>query len=135
MTPKLPTPNLPAPGLVDAATALAEALAAENDALRVFDLPRALAEFPRKVEQTRRLRLAMAALPPMDPALRAASLAAAERLTALGEENRLLLERAMFVQGRLIATLARAVPRPRAGYARAPATGARVAALTLSARA
>jgi hypothetical protein len=41
----------------------------------------------------------------------------------------------MFVQGRLIATLARAVPRPRAGYARAPATGARVAALTLSARA
>ena len=117
-----------------AAAELAAALEAENDALRAMDIRRAVAQFPRKSECLERFRQA---LKTADAPARAEAAASArgwaERLQALADDNRILLERAMFVQGRVIGILARAAPSQSVGYGRP--VGRPAPAMTLSARA
>lgn len=127
--------------LMDTAARLADALAQENLALEALDLQAAARLFPAK-----QAALAEFLSLRSQPAEALAAVAAregrivrdlAERLDRLAAENRRLLERAMTVQGRLIATLARAArPEPsrygaNGGHAESP----RAAALALSARA
>ena len=121
--------------LVLAAAALAEMLEAENAALRDMDVRRAVARFPCKAECARRLGAALARVPDGAPEHLAAARASVARLRTLVEDNRRLLERAMFVQGRLIATLARARPPALTGYGRAQNASRPVPPMTLSARA
>lgn len=103
--------------VLQAAAALADAIDAENAALRALDVPRAVAGFARKAECARRLEGEIAASGLTGAQMRRAECrTCAARLQVLVEENRRLLERAMFVQARLIATLARAVPKARVGY-------------------
>ncbi len=114
-----------------AAAALAEALEAENAALRALDVPRAVAVFPHKEACARRLTEALS-----QPAAGGShSSDSVSRLRVLADDNRRLLERAMFVQGRLLATLARAMPPMRAGYGRTPHPNVAAPPMTLSAHA
>lgn len=111
--------------LLPAAEALAATLARENAALSALDLARAaglLAEktaaaaaFAAAVESTRKT----GGIPAAEQAQAAAL---AEQLSSLGEGNRLLLEQALHVQGRVLDTIARALPKampaaPRYGAA------------------
>jgi hypothetical protein len=92
--------------LVTAAARLAAVLARENDALAALDLPAAAGLVAEKRAATEALERSQAGMPAVarDPGLAAA----AERLRALAEENRRLLERAIAVQGRVIGIIARA---------------------------
>jgi hypothetical protein len=117
--------------LHDAAAALAEALAAENAALAAFDLGRAAAMLPAKQAAAD----ALAALLPATPEDAARPLAA--RLRDLLAENRVLLERAIRVQGRVLRLVAQALPQPlprRYGATGAAAAGS-VTPVIVSARA
>jgi hypothetical protein len=114
--------------------AVSAVLARENAALAALDLVRAGGFLAEKRAATDALALALVAGTGTLPAP-----AQAEQLRDLAGENRRLLERAIAVQGRVIAVIARAVPRnavaPRyaahGGMARAP----RPLPVALSARA
>ena len=86
---------------------LADVLARENAALRRMDLPAAVALVPQKeaalAEMTR--EAPQAAM--QSPALRT--------LAGLAEENRVLLERAIEVQTRIVRMVARAIAPSRKG--------------------
>ena len=87
-------------------TALADILERENTALAAMDLPAAAACLPEKTAALTRFAEAVAgdagALPPdIGPA--------AMRLDALARENRMLLERAMAAQERVIGIVAGAI--------------------------
>ncbi len=120
-------------GMMTAIARLADAVAAENAALRALDLPAAAALLAQKQTAAAALAAARAGAAP-SPALRAA----AARLQLLAEENRRLLERAIAVQTRVLGVLAGAAraanPAPR--YGRSGAYAARpTAGWALSARA
>jgi len=111
----------------DAVVRLAEVLAQENAALKRMDFPAAVALVPVKeaalTEMTR-------SAPP------AATRSAA--LQALAEENRVLLERAIEVQTRIVRMVARAiVPHRQGGHYKRPndwKTPQRTMALAVSKR-
>lgn len=129
------------PALIDAAVALADTLAAENAALGGLDLARAASLLAAKERATEAFLAAQAAAGLAAPPSAAAAAASGDlgrRLGALAEENRRLLERALAVQGRVVATVARALPRGGDGFYRANgglADPGRPVAITLSARA
>jgi|tagenome__1003787_1003787.scaffolds.fasta_scaffold20704560_1 hypothetical protein len=91
---------------LDAASRLAGVLAQENAALQRMDLPAAAALVPAKeaalAEMARDTPLSSNALSP-------AVLALGQRLADLAEENRILLERAIGVQTRIVGMIARAI--------------------------
>ncbi|MDE2199841.1 MAG: hypothetical protein KGJ41_12555 [Rhodospirillales bacterium] len=126
--------------MIEAAVALADTLARENAALRALDLPRAMALLAGKHRASDAFEAARLRLPP-DGGPDAASLRRlAGQLRQLAEENRLLLEHAMRVQGSVIATFAAAVPKGFATTPRYVAGGAmaeapRATPIALSARA
>lgn len=134
------------PDLIAAAIHLASLLERENAALTALDFPRAV----QMLEDKRRATEAFTAAQSV-----AASAAAsgstlapgqpraihdlAERLRVLADENKWLLERAMAVQGRVIGTIARAVPRvaqanPRYGAGGTVNAPRRLPPMALSAR-
>lgn len=127
--------------LMDAAARLAEALAQENLALEALDFHAAARLFPAKqaaLTDFLSIRSQAGEVVAAVPAHEMRSVRdLAERLDRLATENRRLLERAMTVQGRLIATLARAArPEPsRYGANGGHAESRCAAALALSARA
>jgi hypothetical protein len=92
--------------ILAAATALAELLECENEALVALAFGRATALAGEKERAIDRFNRAAAAE-------RAGALSAAlgHRLGELVAENKRLLERALFVQGQVIACIARAAPR------------------------
>ena len=118
--------------LMDAGTALAETLEAENSALTALDLPRAGAMLARK--QRALADLAAAAARVDTPSHHAAD-RVARRLQALAVENKRLLERAIAAQGRVLEVVARAAVPAEAPTGYAPARGQRPAAFALSAKA
>jgi hypothetical protein len=95
--------------LIQAADALADTLERENAALAALDLPRAagmLADKQRAVNAFTTAQAVTASPPPrtmIEPLAR--------RLRALADENRLLLERSIAVQGRVIGIIARVATR------------------------
>ncbi len=122
--------------LIEAAVGLADLLARENLALRGLDLPGAAAMFEAKQRALNVFVAAQGALGavprPTGPAREVA-----ERLGALADENRALLERAIAVQGRVLGTLARAAQpvASRYGARGGPAYDDRRTAIALSAKA
>ncbi|MGH7188429.1 MAG: hypothetical protein ACREF0_04495 [Acetobacteraceae bacterium] len=102
--------------LIDAAMALADTLARENEALTRLDLARAAAMLGAKrraaadFEQAR--TKSAGAHAPSQPRLMQS---VEHELAALAEENRVLLARAIGVQKRVIGTVAAALPRAPAG--------------------
>ena len=115
-----------------AATALADLLERENAALAALDLGGAAAMLAEKQQAVAALAAA-----PADTLPAAERRRLAERLRRLAEENRLLLEQGLRVQGRVIGMLVQALPRPAvprygAGGAIAPSG---TAPLIVSARA
>lgn len=107
--------------LVAAAIALADILAAENDALSVMDVSKAVSLLAAKQSATDQLIVAQSSghLPRT-----AEAMAAAERLRILAIDNKLLLERALVAQSRLLACIARAVPAAVARNRNYAASGA-----------
>lgn len=129
--------------LILAGHRLAEALRVENEALAKLDLSRAATLASHKIAASDAFAAAFAAqakhgLAPEGPVRQAAAVLT-RRLEELGRENRLLLERAVSLQSRVIETIAgAALPRMGTqGYAPAGtrAHGQRPPALALSARA
>ena len=124
---------------LQSATALADTLAAENRALTNLDFGRATALLAAKQRATE--AFAQAATTSEDMRTRRNLFAdVATRLRDLGAENQRLLERAVFVQGRVIGAIVRAVPKlaggvPRYGAGGAVSETARVRPIALSARA
>lgn len=117
--------------LAAAIAALAALLEQENAALARLDLACAVALLPAKQAAAARLADLQQAAPNADSA-------ALDRLQALAEDNRRLLERGIAVQGELIGVIAGALPKAAGppGYA---ASGASVrngptVAFALSAR-
>ncbi len=123
--------------LIDAAETLCGLLEAENAALRRMDIPAATQIVDAKGRATDRLAAAQQALAaPYDSSIRPH----AARLRELGLENRLLLERAIVAQDRVLACIARAIPRALAnemGYGASGAEARRMLSrpVALSARA
>lgn len=113
--------------LLDAASAMAEALQAENAALASLDIGAAVQMYARKRDAAAALTAARATATPT-----AGQRQQAETLTRtlldLTRENKRLLERALYVQGRIMRTLARAAPRAFAAMPRYRADGRIVAA-------
>ena len=117
------------PDMIAAAEALAETLERENAALAAMDLAGAAALYPRKdaaaaafAAAQKRLGDTMASA--LDAEQQRLARHLAERLRALADENRQLLERAIQVQGHVVGTIARAVSQ-MAPRAQAPRYGAR----------
>jgi hypothetical protein len=105
--------------LIETASALAETLERENAALAALDLPRAagmLADKQRAMNALATARAVAASAPP-----RALIEPLVYRLRELAEENRLLLERSIAVQTRVIGIIAHAATHAVA----APCYGAR----------
>jgi len=110
-----------------AAEGLAEMLARENAALAAMDLPSATALVEAKraaadafvAAQARAVSSGAVAVPEV-----------VRRLSELAAENRLLLERAMAVQQRVLAIIAEAAPRASAVAPRYGAAGGLVGART-----
>jgi hypothetical protein len=121
-------------GVQASVEALSVILVQENAALAALDLVSAGGFLAAKRAATEALARAGEADPGTMP-----DLAVAERLRDLAAENRRLLERAIAVQGRVIAVVARATPRsavmPRYGANGGLARTGRPAAVALSARA
>ena len=119
--------------MTTAAELLADTLAAENAALAALYLPAAAALLEQKRRTTQRLLSA----PPVDATHRRAAEQALDRLRGLSEKNRMLLERAIAVQGRVIEIVASAAVQacaaPRYG-AYGPVAGAPPPALALRTR-
>jgi hypothetical protein len=104
---------------LDAANRVAEVLAQENAALQRMDLPAAVALVPAKeaalADLARETPLPSSALSPT-------VLALGRRLADLAEENRILLERAIGVQARIVQMIARAgTPTQETAHYRHPA--------------
>lgn len=126
--------------LIDAAMTLADTLARENEALSKLDLARAAAMLSAKrratvaFEQARRRNAGVPA--PVRPEL---AQSVELQLAQLAEQNRVLLERAIRAQKRLLGTIAGALPRARAGAGYrpdgAPAKHGNMPAFALSAHA
>jgi len=114
--------------LIAAATHLADTLAEENAALAALDLPRAAAMLPRKQQAVAAFTTALAWGGATEPV--------AQRLRSLADENKVLLERAIAAQGRVIAVFARAAaPPPRYGASRGRYCGGRPVPFALAAQA
>lgn len=116
---------------LEAAERLANLLAHENEALKRFDFPAAVALLPAK-----QAALADLTKPPA-PVMQAS--AVGRRLIGLAAENQLLLERAIAAQTRIVRIVARASAPPAAvtrynGYG-GRTSSARTAALAVSTRA
>ena len=95
--------------LIAATVRLASTLEAENAALRALNLPAAAALLAEKQAATDAFNAVRIGTPPVrSEALRDA----AHWLTSLAEENRRLLERAIYVQTRVLGVIANAA-RPR----------------------
>jgi hypothetical protein len=90
----------------EAASRLADVLAQENAALRRMDLAAAVTLVPEK--EAALADIAEGTSPPSD-ALSPADLATGRRLAELVEENRILLERAIGVQTRIVRMIAQAM--------------------------
>lgn len=110
-----------------AAEGLAEVLACENAALAAMNLPSATALIEAKRAATdaflaAQARAVSAGAVPVPEVVR--------RLADLAAENRLLLERAMAVQQRVLAIIAEAAPRASAMAPRYGAAGGLVGART-----
>ncbi len=113
---------------IAAADALTDVLSRENAALAVVDMLGATGLFAEKQAATEALLRARAGLATLNPARWDAARAAIARLDEAGTRNRELLARAIRVQGRVVALLARAAPPQRATYGMSrPATAAPVA--------
>jgi hypothetical protein len=97
--------------LIAAASGLADLVARENAALDAVDLAAAAAMAPSKRSATQRFLRARAGVATLSADEIAALRAVGENLERLAAINRRLLERAIFVQGRVIGSLARAIPR------------------------
>lgn len=98
-------------GLIAAAVRLADVLQTENAALAALNMPAAARLLPEKLAATDAFATAQAGAAARQrgagrPGAELDSLA--RRLRELAAENRRLLERAMLVQGRVIATVAKA---------------------------
>jgi hypothetical protein len=115
---------------IEAGEALAAVLAQENDALARLDLPKATSLYPRKAlaaavfseaqqQETDSITTAL------DKEQRRLAEALAERLRALAEENKRLLERAITVQAHVLGTIGRAIAQaaPRTQTSRYGASG------------
>ena len=118
--------------LMDAGSAVAETLQAENSALAALDLPRAGAMLARKERAL--ADLAAAAARAGTQSHHAAD-RVARRLQALAIENKRLLERAIAAQGRVIDVMARAAASAEAPTGYGLTRGRRPAAFALSAKA
>jgi hypothetical protein len=90
-----------------AAAALCRVLRAENAALSALDIPKANVLLAEKILATDQLSQALLARPKLPEAARDEI----TTLLALATENKKLLERAMLAQKRVLACIARAVPR------------------------
>ncbi|HEY2616046.1 MAG TPA: hypothetical protein VGI78_01790 [Acetobacteraceae bacterium] len=119
--------------LVTVGGELVEVLAAENAALAVLDLPRAVGLLPDKRRATEGFvaaqRVAIAT------AQRDAAERLFQRLQSLAEENKALLTRAMAAQSRVIGVIARAAAPTGYGAAPTYGRGARPVAFAFVARA
>lgn len=93
---------------ISAARALCAVLSAENAALQTMDITGATSWLAPKQRATDALLAAHKTAPPPD---RMAWLAEGQRLNTLVQDNKRLLERAMVAQNRVMACIARAVPR------------------------
>ncbi len=124
--------------LVQAAITLADILQAENAALTALDLPRAASLFAAKTAAVAGFEAARARAA-NHPITGSAARDTANRLRDAVEQNRRLLERAITVQGRVLATIARAARNqatpPQYGARGRPAYRAPIAAVAFSARA
>ena len=120
------------PDRITAAAALADLLAAENNALQRLDFRAAVALLPAK--DAAMAALTAACVQPWPPA----AATVGRRLLALAAENRALLERAITVQTRVVGIVAQAA-RQQTGQSYAPngqrPQPTRPPATTLSARA
>lgn len=117
--------------LVDAAEYLAETLTQENSALAALDLKRAGTMLAVKERAVAAFTVALTGAP-----LAEADRPWASRLQSLTDENKVLLERAMAAQGRVMAVFAQAVAQP-SGYCgtRARASAERPIPFALAAQA
>ena len=120
------------PSLIAAAVRLADVLATENAALATMNMTAAASLLPEKLAAADAFAAAQAmaqvAGQHRESGAEEAELAAlANRLQALAAENRQLLERAMVVQSRVIATVATVAKAARATAERSamPGYGAR----------
>lgn len=93
---------------ISAARDLCVVLAAENAALEMMDIAGATAWVAQKQRATDALLASRKSAPPAGDA---AWLAEGQRLNVLVQDNKRLLERAMVAQNRVMACIARAVPR------------------------
>lgn len=93
---------------LQAAAALCSVLADENEALAAFDIPRANALLVAKRTATEGL---VAAQRSQTLAATPDAIAQARRLDELAARNKQLLERAIVAQHRVMACIARAIPR------------------------
>jgi hypothetical protein len=92
---------------------LADVLARENAALKRMDLPAAVALVPQKEAALAEMTRTAPKAATQSPALRT--------LAGLAEENRVLLERAIEVQTRIVRLVARAiVPNPQGARYKRP---------------
>lgn len=129
--------------LIEAAVALADTLRRENLALAALDMAGAVRLLAEKQAATDRFMAAQGAASATGARLaedRALLRQVAGALARQASENRLLLERAMLVQSRVLGALAQAVPRALATTQHYTAAGAmrgtrRLPAVALSARA
>jgi flagellar biosynthesis/type III secretory pathway chaperone len=104
------------PQLIAAAEHLATILEAENAALSAFDMPRIASLLGDKTLALQGFHTARAlakngSFGTLDPVQRKAAEELTVRLRQLAEQNRTLLERAMFVQTKVISIFARAMPK------------------------
>jgi len=116
------------PDLVAAANTLADLLARENAALKRLDFPAAMALVPAK--EAALLGVTNGRTPAPAVSRDPATLALGRRISGLVAENRLLLERAIAVQTRVVGIIVRAATPPRAaaqyaanGFKSAPRRG------------
>ena len=129
--------------LITTATALSDALARENAALTALDLARAAAMLDEKMAAAAAFSAAVQRARQLGEThsdQREQIRHVGTRLRDLSAENRRLLERAIFVQGSVLATIARALPKgqlaaPRYGAAGTLTNPRHTQAMALSARA
>ncbi|MBV9748106.1 MAG: hypothetical protein JO157_04760 [Acetobacteraceae bacterium] len=109
--PRAGATNTPTASLITAAVRLADVLQTENAALAALNMPAAVRLLPEKLAAADAFVAAQAgggAKEPQAARHRIELKAVARRLQALAVENQRLLERAMLVQTRVIATVAKA---------------------------
>jgi hypothetical protein len=110
---------------IEAAVALADTLAQENEALAVLDFPRAAGLLEAKQRATEALSAAASrAAGSVQPDAEQLARDVSARLRDLAAENKRLLEHAIGVQGRVIGMLAQAMPKPTSDAGRYGADGA-----------